>query len=60
MVVPVSSFVFFNCDALDEMGTRIDELEKSINDLKAEMGPESSLSPLSPAKAETKSGDGSA
>nr|CAB3453267.1 unnamed protein product [Digitaria exilis] len=32
--------VFFNYIALDEMGTKIDELEQSINDLKAEMGTE--------------------
>lgn len=32
--------VFFNYLALDEMGTKIDELEQSINDLKAEMGTE--------------------
>jgi len=37
--VPQSS-VFFNYIALDEMGTMIDELEQSINDLKAEMGTE--------------------
>lgn len=30
--------VFFNSIALDEMGTKIDELEQSVNDLKAEMG----------------------
>lgn len=29
-----------NYIALDEMGTKIDELEQSINDLKAEMGTE--------------------
>lgn len=29
---------FFNHIALDEMGTKIDELEQSVNDLKAEMG----------------------
>ncbi|KAK1286513.1 hypothetical protein QJS10_CPB20g01041 [Acorus calamus] len=34
----------------DEMGSRIDELERSINDLKAEVGPESSPSPLAPSK----------
>ncbi|PKA55129.1 hypothetical protein AXF42_Ash003766 [Apostasia shenzhenica] len=28
------------CSKPDEMGTRIDELEQSINELKAEMGPE--------------------
>lgn len=33
-------FFFFNYIALDEMGTKIDELEQSINDLKAEMGTE--------------------
>ena len=32
------SYVFFNRTALDEMGTKIDELEQSVNDLKAEMG----------------------
>jgi len=31
---------FFNYIGLDEMGTKIDELEQSINDLKAEMGTE--------------------
>jgi len=35
-----SCTVFFNYIALDEMGTKIDELEQSINDLKAEMGTE--------------------
>ncbi|XP_058107438.1 heat shock factor-binding protein-like [Magnolia sinica] len=46
---------------IDEMGTRIDELEQSINDLKTEMGADSS-SPLAPAKTkpeETKPTDGS-
>jgi hypothetical protein len=37
--LPQSS-VFFNYTSLDEMGTKIDELEQSINDLKAEMGTE--------------------
>jgi len=32
--------------ALDEMGSRIDELEQSINDLKAEIGAEGSPSPI--------------
>lgn len=32
------SSVFFNHTALDEMGSKIDELEQSVNDLKAEMG----------------------
>ncbi|KMT05973.1 hypothetical protein BVRB_7g164610 [Beta vulgaris subsp. vulgaris] len=31
---------------IDEMGNRIDELEESIKDLKAEMGPEDSPSPV--------------
>lgn len=35
----------FNCDTLDEMGSRIDELEKSINDLKAEMEADSPIKP---------------
>lgn len=33
------------------MGNRIDELEQSINDLRAEMGVESSPSPVAPAKS---------
>ncbi|KAF6176691.1 hypothetical protein GIB67_034553 [Kingdonia uniflora] len=41
--------IFFDCNALDEMGNRIDELEQSINDLKTEMGAESS-SPLAKPK----------
>lgn len=36
--------------SLDEMGNRIDELEQSINELKAEMGVEGSPSPSVPAK----------
>ncbi|OAY68941.1 hypothetical protein ACMD2_24308, partial [Ananas comosus] len=43
--------------SLDEMGSRIDELEKSINDLKAEMETESGPK-VSPQ--ETKPADGSA
>ncbi|KAF8387837.1 hypothetical protein HHK36_026498 [Tetracentron sinense] len=44
-------FVFsFNCDVLDEMGNRIDELEQSINELKTEMGAEGSPSPVAPSK----------
>jgi heat shock factor-binding protein 1 len=39
-ILCVPSAVFFNYIALDEMGTKIDELEQSINDLKAEMGTE--------------------
>ncbi|PIN04728.1 Heat shock factor binding protein [Handroanthus impetiginosus] len=36
---------------IDEMGNRIDELEQSINDLRAEMGQEGSPSPSAPLKA---------
>lgn len=39
-----------NCYSLDEMGGRINELEQSINDLRAEMGVESSPSPVPPTK----------
>ncbi|XP_021907100.1 heat shock factor-binding protein 1-like protein 1 [Carica papaya] len=35
---------------IDEMGGRINELEQSINDLRAEMGVEGSPSPLPPSK----------
>ncbi|OVA20090.1 Heat shock factor binding 1 [Macleaya cordata] len=48
--------------ARDEMGSRIDELEQSINELRADMGVEGS-SPLGPSKIkseEAKSADGSA
>ncbi|KAL0393250.1 UNVERIFIED_CONTAM: Heat shock factor-binding protein [Sesamum radiatum] len=41
---------FLNCVLLDEMGNRIDELEQSINDLRAEMGQEGSPSPSAPLK----------
>lgn len=37
---PDLDVVFLNYTSLDEMGTKIDELEQSINDLKAEMGME--------------------
>ncbi|XP_044498788.1 heat shock factor-binding protein-like [Mangifera indica] len=45
---------------IDEMGSRIDELEQSINDLRSEMGIEGS-SPSTPSKPkdEPKVGDGS-
>ncbi|XP_066371904.1 heat shock factor-binding protein-like [Miscanthus floridulus] len=43
---------------IDEMGARIDELEQSINDLKAEMGSEG-MSP-SKMKEESKPSDSSA
>ena len=50
-----------NFKVLDEMGARINELEQSINDLRAEMGPEGSPSPLAPSKKpdEVKPEDGS-
>lgn len=41
------------------MGSRIDELERSINDLKAEVGEETSVSPTPSAPATGKS-DGAA
>ncbi|MBA0687940.1 hypothetical protein Gotri_007042 [Gossypium trilobum] len=53
-------FVVF---ALDDMGNRINELEQSINDLKAEMGVEGTSSPLDPSKQksdEAKEDEGSA
>ncbi|MBA0769571.1 hypothetical protein Gotri_018286 [Gossypium trilobum] len=49
--------------ALDEMGNRVNELEQSINDLKAEMGVEGSPSPLAPSNQksdEAKQEEGSA
>uniref|UniRef100_A0A6N2K1I9 Uncharacterized protein n=1 Tax=Salix viminalis TaxID=40686 RepID=A0A6N2K1I9_SALVM len=57
-----SSAGFLDCNALDDMGTRIDELEQSIDDLRSEMGLEGSPSPSVPpkAKAEPKSGNDSA
>ena len=45
------------------MGSRINELEQSINDLKVEMGVEGSPSPLLPSKSvadEVKKDEGSA
>ncbi|CAN1129717.1 Heat shock factor-binding protein [Linum perenne] len=46
---------------LDDMGGRIDELERSINDLRAEMGVEGSPSPSTPkVKDEPKAGNDSA
>jgi heat shock factor-binding protein 1 len=43
------------------MGNRIEELEQSINDLRAEMGVEGSPSPSAPSKPKTdKSADDSA
>ncbi|KAG4981808.1 hypothetical protein JHK87_026557 [Glycine soja] len=44
------NFFFLDVNALDDMGSRINELEQSINDLRAEMGVESSPSPATPAK----------
>lgn len=58
----VSLLCILDYDALDEMGNRIDELENSINDLRAEMGVDDSpsLSAPSKPKVDTKSGDDSA
>lgn len=53
---------FLDCTILDEMGSRIDELEQSINELRTEMGVEGSPSPSAPSqpKLEPKSTDDSA
>ncbi|GAU39551.1 hypothetical protein TSUD_38040 [Trifolium subterraneum] len=53
--------VFLDTNALDDMGTRINELEQSINDLRAEMGVESSPSPAAekPKEEELKKEEGS-
>ena len=45
---------------IDDMGSRITELEQSINDLKEEMGVESSPSPLPPAKPKEEESNNSA
>ena len=42
--------IFLTSCALDDMGTRINDLEQSINDLKAEMGMEGSPSPVALSK----------
>ncbi|TKY52534.1 heat shock factor-binding protein [Spatholobus suberectus] len=44
--------VFLDVNALDDMGNRINELEQSINDLRAEMGVESSPSPAAAKPSE--------
>lgn len=62
-MIVISKYAFFNLKILDEMGSRINELEQSINDLKAEMGVEGSPSPLAPSKSnadEAKKDEGSA
>lgn len=51
IVITDSIYAFFNLKILDEMGSRINELEQSINDLKSEMGVEGSPSPLPPSKS---------
>ncbi|ROT66645.1 putative heat shock factor-binding protein 1-like [Penaeus vannamei] len=33
-------FIYLNCCVLDEMGTRIDDLERNIADLMTQAGPE--------------------
>ncbi|KAL2345404.1 hypothetical protein Fmac_006689 [Flemingia macrophylla] len=40
---------------IDDMGNRIDELEQNINELRAEMGVESSPSPVAPTKPKEES-----
>ncbi|GFZ21807.1 heat shock factor binding protein [Actinidia rufa] len=53
---------FLDYYALDEMGSRIDELEQSINELRTEMGQDGSPSPSSALKPkeEPKAADDSA
>ena len=41
---------------IDEIRNRVDELEKSIDELRAEMGVEGSPSPLAPSKVMTEEG----
>ncbi|GMN38038.1 hypothetical protein TIFTF001_007301 [Ficus carica] len=56
-------YISLTFNALDDMGTRINELEKSINDLKTEMGMEGSPSPMASSKPnadDVKPEDGSA
>ena len=55
-VISVGFFSFLDFNALDEMGNRVDELEKSIDELRAEMGVEGSPSPLAPSKVMTEEG----
>ncbi|GAU11207.1 hypothetical protein TSUD_341970 [Trifolium subterraneum] len=43
-----TSYVLLDFIALDDMGSRINELEQSINELRAEMGVESTPSPAKP------------
>lgn len=56
VVIINGKFAFFNLKILDEMGSRINELEQSINDLKAEMGVEGSPSPLPSSKSNADEG----
>ncbi|XP_038996448.1 heat shock factor-binding protein-like isoform X3 [Hibiscus syriacus] len=48
-------YSLLNFKALDEMGDRINELENSVNDLKAEIGVDGSPSPLAPSKKKSDS-----
>lgn len=50
------SFVFLNCNALDEMGNRINELERSMGDLRTEMGIEGSPAPSPQSKPDEEGG----
>ena len=51
--------IILNQHLLDDMGARIDELELSINDLKAEMGSDG-MTPTKVKDEESKPADGSA
>lgn len=50
------AYCFLNCNVLDEMGNKIDELEQSINHLKAEMGMDGAVKATTPE--ETKPSEG--
>ncbi|KAK7279111.1 hypothetical protein RJT34_24155 [Clitoria ternatea] len=52
--------VFLDINALDDMGNRINELEQSINELRAEMGVEASPSPAAAVKSDENTKEGSA
>lgn len=49
--------VYLNCNPLDEMGSRIDELEQSINDLKTEMGADATPVKAKPDETKSESGE---
>jgi hypothetical protein len=56
---PPALWIILNQCLLDDMGARIDELEMSINDLKAEMGSDG-MTPTKVKDEESKPADSSA